>query len=317
METLNNGKELNVVFGTGPLGISVARELIARGKRVRLVNRSGKADAPKDAEIVKGDATDLKTVRSICNGASVVYNCASPAYTEWPQKFPPIMDGIIEGAASAEAKLIFGDNLYMYGPITGRLKEDLPYKATGHKGRTRAAVANRLIDAHKSGKVQAAIGRSSTFFGPGVLTSMMGERVFAPALKGETASLLGSLDQPHTYTFINDFARGLVTLGEHEEALGNVWHIPSAETITTREFVDLIFKEAGYPTKVRVAPKLLVSMMSLFNPMIRELKEVLYQHEQPFIVDHSKYKEAFGDTSTPHKEAIRQTLNWYKQIISN
>jgi nucleoside-diphosphate-sugar epimerase len=308
-----SANESQVVFGTGPLGTAVARELLARGQRVRLVNRSGRGDVPAGAELVKGDATDPASARQVCQGAGVVFHCASPAYTEWPEKFPPITNGIIEGAADAGAKLVYGDNLYMYGPASGPLTEDLPNRAAGPKGLTRALMAEKLLAAHQSGKVRAAIGRASNFYGPGVRDSVVGEGVFGAALAGKSAEALGDLDAPHTYTFINDFAKGLVTLGEREEALGQVWHVPSAETLTTRRFVEMVFEEAGTRPKFRVASRMIVTIFGWFKPMMRELKEVLYEFEGPFVVDHGKYERAFGNHATPHREAIRQTLDWFRQ----
>lgn len=223
------------------------------------------------------------------------------------------MEGVIDAAANTGAKVVFGDNLYMYGPVEGPLTEDFPYKATGAKGKTREALTNQLIDAHKSGKIQATIGRSSDFFGPGVLLSHIGERVVPNVLKGKRADFLGNLDIPHTYTFIGDFAKGLITLSEHEEAFGEIWHIPSAETLTTRQFLELMFEEAGNEPKIGTPPGLILKILGIVNSGIRELKEVRYQIVEPWVVDHSKFSKAFGDTSTPHREAIKQTLDWYRK----
>jgi len=305
--------ELDLVIGTGPLGMAVMRELLSRGMRVRLMNRSGHAHVPEGVEVVKGDITASAGAREVCQGATVVYHCANAPYTEWPQRLSPIMDGIIQGAGAIGAKLVYGDNLYMYGPVSGQIREDLPYAATGRKGHVRAQIASTLMEAHKSGKVRATIGRASDFFGPGVVVSAVGEKVFAPALAGKAANILGDPDLPHTYTFIDDFAKGLVTLGQHEKALGQGWHVPSAETLPTRQFIELIFEEVGKTPKIRTAPSWLVSLLALFSPMMRELKEMLYEFEEPFIVDHSKYERAFGSDTTPHREAIRQTLEWFRE----
>ena len=304
---------MHVVFGaSGPLGSAVIRELVARGKPARAVTRSGTGTAPEGVEVVRGDATDRDSVLPACRGAAVVYHCACAPYTDWPAQLPPIMHGIIEGASSARAKLVFGDNLYMYGPVTGPITEDLPYDAQGPKGRTRATMAETLLEAHGAGKVRATIGRGSDFFGPRVTKSHMGERVFWPALNDRAVSMLGKLDVAHTYTFIDDFARGLVTLGERDEALGQAWHIPSAETITTRAFVKLVFDEVGANPGISVARRPIISLLAAFNPMMRELKETLYQLELPFVVDHSKYEQAFGAHTTPHREAIRKALEWFR-----
>lgn len=310
-----NTNDLSVVFGTGPLGLSVMRELIKGGGKVRMVNRSGSAQLPSEVEVVKGDVTNSESVQSLARDAGVVYLCAQPKYTEWPEKFPPIMRGAIDGVARTGAKLIFGDNLYMYGPVDGPLHEDLPYAATGRKGRARALIANMLMQAHEGGKVRAAIGRSSDFYGSYVFDSAAGERVFASALAGKPAGVIGDPDTLHTYMYIDDFGRGLVTLGRHEEALGKVWHLPSAPTVTTRRFVEMVYGEVGLPPKMRVAPPLVISAMGLFMPVMREVKEMLYEFDKPFVVDASRFERAFGDQVqvTPHEEGIKRTVAWYKE----
>ncbi len=307
--------EKNLVIGTGPLGLAVIRQLLARGKSARAVNKSGKAAVPDNVEVIPGDITDPKFSRTVGGLASVIYLCAKPPYNEMADRFQPIMDGAIRVAAAAQARLIYADSLYAYGPVAGPLTEDLPYAATGRKGKARAKIAELLMAAHEAGTIQAAIGRASDFFGPGVLQSTVGERVFGFALAGKAASVTGDLDALHTYTFIEDFASALVTLGQHQEALGQVWHVPSAETLTTRQFVSLIFEQLGSPPRIQAVPRWLLSLVGIFDPLVREVSEVLYQTEQPFVVDHSKYERAFGAVTTPHPEAIRRTLDWYRQRI--
>lgn len=308
-----NNSTLDVVIGTGPLGLAVVRELLAKGKTVRVVNKRGKADLPENVQQAQGDIGDPEVAREICRGAETIYLCAKPPYHEMADKFRPIMDGAIEAAAATGAKLVYADNLYAYGPVSGLLTEDLPYAATGRKGRARAQLAMQLMAAHREGKVWATIGRASDFYGPGVIQSTVGDRVFGFALAGKAASVVGNPDTLHTYTFIDDFAKGLVTLGEHEEALGQVWHVPSAETVTTRRFVGLVFEALGKPVKLQVVPRWLLSLVGIFDPTVRELPEILYQSEQPFVVDHSKYERAFGADTTPHPQAIQETLDWYRQ----
>jgi len=304
---------MDVVIGAGPLGQAVVRELLAKGKSLRVINQSGKANVPGNVEVKGGDINNPEFAREACRSAGSIYLCAKPPYTEWTEKFKPIMDSTIEAAAVTGAKLIYADSLYPYGPFAGAVTEEFPDAATGPKGKVRAQMARELMGAHKDGKVRAAIGRASDFFGRGVIESAMGERVFGFALAGKAASVLGNVDMPHTYIFIEDFAKGLVTLGEQEKALGQIWLIPSAETLTTRAFITLVFEELGKPVKIQAAPRWLISMLGIFDPTMRELPEIMYQSEQPFVVDHGKYERAFGANTTSHLEAIRKTLEWYRQ----
>jgi nucleoside-diphosphate-sugar epimerase len=179
----------------------------------------------------------------------------------------------------------------------------------------RAALADGLLDAHRSGRVQATIGRASDYYGPRGLESTAGERLFEPALQGKPAQLLGDPDQPHTLTYLPDFARGLVELGLRDEAIGEVWHVPSAETITMREFASLVFAAAGHPMRLQVVPPLLLRLLAVVSGTMRAVREQQYQREAPWIVDHSKFAAAFGGCVTPHAEAVDATVEWYARRL--
>lgn len=309
----SSDQDLHVVFGAGgPLGNAVARQLAARGLRVRTVNRQGHANLPPNIELFRADATDPATARAACVGATVVYHTANAPYLEWTTALPAIMDGIIDAAGHADARLVYADNLYAYGPVDGPFVESLPATATGPKGRVRAQVAERLLSAHRQGIVRATIARGSDFFGPEVLVSSIGERVFGRAVQGRKAEMLGSLDQPHTFTFVEDFARALIRLGESDESGGEVWHVPSADPITSRQFLAILFTELNRPSRVQVTPSWLLKIIGRFNPLVYEVCETLYQWERPFVSDSSKYEEKFGCEVTPLPTAIRATLDWYQ-----
>ncbi len=309
----NISSELHVIFGTGPLGTSVMRELVARGKRVRMVNRSGKAaELPASVEVVSGDAYDSNSTRAVTKGAAVVYQCAQPAYHEWRQKFPALQQGILDGVAANSAKFIVGENVYMYGEVKGPIREDLPYAAHTKKGKVRAQMSEILLAAHKSGKVRVAMARASDFYGPGVLESLVGDRVVYPALAGKSASFAGDLDAPHTITYINDFGKAMVILGERDEALGQAWHVPNAEPLTQRQIGEVIFKELGTPPKISAMGRLMMQIGGIFIVGARETVEMMYEFEKPFVVDSRKFEKAFGMKATPIREGIQQMIAWYK-----
>jgi nucleoside-diphosphate-sugar epimerase len=311
---MTDNEELHVVFGTGPVGMAVMDALMQRGKRVRMVNRSGRARVPDGVEVLGGDATEETFAREASEGASVVYFALNPPYDKWPELFPPLQAGVLEGAAAAGAKLVAMENLYMYGPTDGRpLTEDLPLAPNTRKGSVRARMSEELMEAHRSGKVRVAIGRASDYFGPRVLSSAAGEQVFGRAVRGKSAQLAGDPDQPHTYSYVPDIGKGLAILGEREEALGQAWHLPSPETLTTRQFVEMIFQEVGKPARVQAAPKILLRAIGLFNSGIRETIEMLYEFEEPFVVDDSKFEREFGEQATPLREAIQGTVRWYRE----
>jgi nucleoside-diphosphate-sugar epimerase len=310
---MNTG--LHVIFGTGAIGLATFDALRRRGQSVRLVNRSGQARVPDDVEVAGGDASDPDFAAEAARGAAVVYQTLNPPYPEWSTQFPTLQSGVLAAAESTGARLVSMENVYMYGRPDGHpLTETRANNAHTKKGQLRARMSQELLAAHRAGRVQVAIGRASDYFGPrGGAQSNLGDRVFPAALAGKTANVLGDPDQPHTYTYIPDIGEGLAVLGEHPDAPGEIWHLPNdPETRTTRELVDMIYKLAGQPrTRLRAMPPLLLRGLSLINPIIRELLEMQYQFEEPFIVDSSKIADKLGLKATPIDMALAETLQSY------
>jgi nucleoside-diphosphate-sugar epimerase len=313
---MSNHNELHVIFGTGPLGKWTMRELVRLGKRVRMVNRSGEVnDAPSGVEVVRGDAYDAASTTALTKGATVVYQCAQPAYHEWVEKFPPLQAAIMQGAIANGAKFIVGDNLYMYGDPHGQIiSEASPYQTHTRKGRIRMQMAEAVMEAHHSGKVRAAIGRASDFIGPEY--ELLGELIVYPALEGKPVSLLGKLDVPHSFTYVPDFGKTLATLGTRDEALGQVWIAPTPPPITQRELIGMFSEEIGRPLKIRAANGAIIRLLGLFNPTLRESVEMMYGWEKPYVVDSSKFERAFGLSATPLREAVQETVAWFRSRLA-
>lgn len=310
----------HVVLGTGAIGRAIMEELVKRGERVRMVNRSGRIDeVPAGVEVVAADLYDPAKVREVTRGAQVVYQSAQPEYHQWPEKFPPLQESILEGLTGSGIKLVIAENVYMYGTTNGTpMTEDMPHNAHTRKGRTRSEMHKAALAAHQDGKVKIAFGRGSDYFGPWGLPTTMGERQFYPLLAGKPAQVIGRLDLPHTYTFLRDFGRGLVTLGERSEADGQVWHVPNdMPRITQGEMVKMFAQEAGVEPKMSNMGRLMMWMGGFFIPEARESFEMMYEFDQPFIVDSRKFERTFGMKATPMREAIKQTVAWYRSHPEN
>lgn len=308
--------QLHVVLGTGPLGCAVMQDLLRRGHIVRMVNRSGRrGDIPAEVAVVAADLYRPEDAREVTRGATSVYQCAQPEYTEWPEKFPPLQRAIVEGVAANGARLIVAENLYMYGQVSDRpMTEDLPNAARTRKGRVRAQMSEELLAAHREGKLKVAIARASDFYGPGALASSpFGERVVYPAMRGKAMQTLGPLDVPHTYTYIGDFGRTLAELGAREDALGQIWHVPNDRpSITNRELGTLFAEALGVTPKFSPATKSMMLLAGLFVPSIREMWEMFYEFEKPFVVDSGKAERLLGLKPTPVKQAVAETVAWFK-----
>ena len=306
----------HVIFGTGAIGLAVLEALRRRGETARLVNRSGHARVPDDVEVIAGDARDPAFTTEAAEGAQVVYQTLNPPYAEWTEQFPLLQAAVLAAAEAGGARLVSMENVYMYGRPNGRpLTEDRPYDAHTKKGQLRGRMARDLLAAHDAGRVQVAIGRASDYFGPrGGAQSNLGDRLFPAALAGKTAGVLGDPDQPHTYTYIPDIGEGLAVLGEHPDAPGQVWHLPNdPDTRTTRQLVDVVYRQAGQPRgRVRAMPPLLLRALGVVNPGVRELVEMQYLFAEPFVVDSSKIANKLGVEATPIEQALAETLRGYR-----
>lgn len=307
--------DLHVIFGTGPAGLTLAQELLTRGKRVRLINRRGVAPVPDGAELVAGDAAQLATVRELAAGATTIYNCTHAPYEQWPEVLPRLQENFIEGAAAVGARLVVIDTLYLYGETHGQpMTEATPHNATSRKGRLRAELAWGYLQADRVGKVRVAIGRAADFFGPRTLNSALGEYVIPAALAGEPALTLGDIDLPHSYTYMPDIARALATLGEAEEAVGHDWLLPTLPARSTRPILGTLGEVIGKPVQIANVPTMdAARAMGVFDPAFAaEYDELFYQYTEPQIVDSSAFTRAFGNEPTPLDEALRATVAWYR-----
>ena len=226
---MENGKQ--VILGAGPLGYSLAGFLAAKGKDVQLFSIMN--NLAYDMPGTRPDAingADPDQVRQACDGAGVIYLCLNAHYVDWYELYPPRLEAAIETAASTGAKLVYHDNITMYGQVDGPLTEGLPNTTATRKGMLRGDMATTFLEAAQSGKIGGVIGRSADMYGPGALNSSfnstLGQRHFYPLLAGKPVSILGDIDLPHTYAFQDDIARGLIKLAENDDALGQAWQYP-------------------------------------------------------------------------------------------
>jgi len=304
-----DGDLVVVIGGTGGLGGALVRELAGRGVRVRVVARRPSSAVPQGVEQHAADAESGAGLVAACAGASVVVNALNPPYHEWPQRFPAMNRAAIAAAQAQDARLVFVDNLYAYGPHDGPLTEDSPRAATSVKGRVRIALEDELLAAHRDGRVRATIGRLSDYYGPGGPGSAIAALILEPAVAGKTMRWPGSLDQPHTLHFLPDAARGLATLVLDDRADGAVWHLPAAPPVTGREFTAIVNDALPKPVKVATMGKTMLRIGGVFSKEAREMVELTYQWTAPFVADTSRFEASSGPIeTTPHARAVPLTL---------
>lgn len=302
---------IQVIVGAGLVGSATARLLAERGEQVVVVTRSGSSPTEPGITAVAADASSSETMVDIASGAAAIYNCANPAYHRWPTDWPPIAHALLTAAERSGAVLATVSNLYGYGPVTGPMTEDLPLKATGNKGRTRAQMWRDALAAHEAGRIRATEVRSSDYLAPGS-QSHLGDRVVPRLLAGKTVTVFKSADTQHTWTAVDDVARLLVQVAADERGWGRAWHVPSNPPRSQREAVGDLCRAAGVrPVRVAEHPVPVMRVLGLVNPLLRELREVAYQFENPFVLDSTDAQRTFGLAPTPWDRVLRGVVDSY------
>jgi nucleoside-diphosphate-sugar epimerase len=307
---------ITILGAGGAIGNQLIRLLAATNQPFRLVGRNPKA-IPGATETLAADLTDKdETIRAVA-GSSVVHLLVGLKYDHkvWQDVWPRIMSNTIEACKRARAKLLFFDNVYMYGKVSGSMTEETPFNPCSKKGEIRAKIATTLINEWKSGGLVAMIARSADFYGPDARNSVPNLLVFEPFAKKKSASWLVNDSVPHSFTYTPDAAQSLVQLAERATAWNQTWHVPAAPNpLTGREFVALAAKEFGVAPNYRVLSRPILRIAGWFDPLVAESYEMLYQNDSPYLFDSSKFAREFGFAGTPYADGIRTTAASFKQI---
>lgn len=297
-----------LVFGYGTVGRAVAALLLARGDVVRVAQRSRPADLPEGVAFTACDILDPDAVRSTIEGAAQVLLSVSFPYDArvWRTAWPKTMANVTEACASAGARIVFIDNLYQLGPQNAPRREDMPLSSAGDKPAILTEVARIWMAAR--GRVRLAALRCPDFYGPGVGTSHVGDTGFGRLARGKPAMLLAPPDTPHDFAYVPDIARAAVTLLDApDDACGQAWNMPCAATRTPREILRLGAEAIGVPLKLTAVPLRLLPLFGLFSRLMKEVADVSFTWDRPYIVDAGKFRQRFWSDVTPFEVGAAAT----------
>lgn len=304
---------MQTILGSGgPIGTELAKVLTKYTTDIRLVSRSPEKVNPED-ELMAGDLLDYSIVDSAAKGSEIIYLTVGLSYDlkKWKKDWPTIMGNVIKACKEHDCKLVFFDNVYMYdkdhlSPMT----ENTPVNPPSKKGLVRAKIAEMLMQEIWTGALTAMIVRSADFYGPGIKdNSLLIETVFKPLSKGKKAMWLGSPKYKHSFTYTRDAAKATALLGNTEDAYNQVWHLPTATgTYTGKEWISEIASQMGKKSGYWAIPKWLVKLIGLFNPIMKESVEMMYQYDRDYIFDSSKFRERFKMDATSQKQGIREVI---------
>jgi nucleoside-diphosphate-sugar epimerase len=304
-----------ILGSSGVIGKEVAKALHkSYTKDIRLVSRDPKKVNPTD-ELFKADLTNHDQVMQAVKGSEVVYLTVGIQYNAkiWAAQWPVIMQNVIDACREHKAKLVFFDNVYSYGKVEGWMTEESPYNPCSKKGTIRLKIVNMLMDEVKKGNLQALIARAADFYGPDTPLSFVVVTVFQNYAKGKKAQWMGDANKKHSFTYTPDAGEATAILGNTPSAWNQVWHLPTDRNVLTgKEFMDLTAKAFEMKPGFMVLKRWMVQMAGLFNPIIKESVEMLYQNETDYQFDSSKFEKAFGYKPTAYEAGIIDTSKSYK-----
>ena len=308
-------KTKHIILGAGgAIGNVLVNELLCNNESVKLVGRNPKPI--KGVEIAKADINYYNEILNVIEENSIVYLLVGLKYDHevWKEQWPVIMRSSIDACIEKNARLIFFDNVYMYGKVEGKMTEETHFNPCSHKGRVRADIANMLLDEMKHKTIKAMIARSADFYGPyAEKTSMPAMFVFEKHAKGKKPQWLINAKLKHSFTYTSDCGKALYLLARADDAYGQTWHLPTAHpALTGEEFISYVADVYGAKKHYTCVKKWMVRIGGLFNTMVKEVHEMLYQHEHDYEFDSTKFEKRFNFTPTSYQKGIKETIDFYK-----
>lgn len=300
-----------VVIGAGPVGWTIAERLAGQGKSVRLATRSGAGPDHPLVERVRADAQDRDAVHSLTRGSIAVFHCIHAAYSAraWEAELPRAEAVVLAAAEAAGAVVIFPESLYSYSRPDQVMREDSPRNASGGK----RGVRTRLLQARAASAADTVSVVAGDFFGPRVRTAHAGERVVPKILAGKRVSVVGSTTEPHAFTYVPDLAEAMIRAAARPALCNRVWHAPTGPVLTQRQLAAAFADAAGNPLRgITGIPGWVLRLSGRFSAGMKEVSELAYQFEKPFVMDSTVSEAAFGLKPTPLPEAAAATVNWWR-----
>ncbi|GAC1498256.1 MAG: NAD-dependent epimerase/dehydratase family protein [Pseudarthrobacter sp.] len=304
--------DLHVVTGAGPVGWAVAEQLAGQGKHVKVLTRSGSGPVHSMVERLTVDVQDANQVKAAFAGATAVFHCIhGSSYTAdaWQAELPRADQTVLAAAGEAGAVVVFPESLYSYSEPDRPMTEAGPRTAQGGK----RGVRTELLRAREASPTNTVSVVAGDFFGPRVRSSHGGERMVAPVLAGKRLWVVGSADQPHSFTYVPDLAAAMVRAAQSPSLWNKVWHAPTGSAVTQRQLA-AAFAEAGgvAPPKVAAMPGWALRILGVVSKDLREVAEMLYQFQKPFVMDSAASQAALGLRPTPLPEAAAATVAWWR-----
>lgn len=287
---------MQTILGSGGIISQEASFCLSEfSEKIRQVSRSPKKVNDTD-QVFPANLKSESEVRQAVKGSDIVYLTVGLPYDSsiWQENWPIIMRNTINACKEHQAKLVFFDNVYMYGKVEGWMTEETPYNPCSKKGEVRAQIAQMLQDEMSKKNIKALIARSADFYGPKAANTYITPMIFDKLKNGKKPQLMISPDTKHSYTFTPDAARSMVLLGNTDEAYGQTWHLPTDKNaLRGVELIELAAEIFNTKSHYSVLSPLMIKIAGWFSPVIKETQEMLYQFKYDYLFDSTKFNDRF------------------------
>lgn len=303
------------LFGAaGAIGRSITDALRQRGESYRVVGRNRESltkefgSDPK-AEIVTWNPDDADSVRAAARGVDTIVYLVGVPYNHF-ELHPVVIRKTLDGAiAEGVKRFVLIGTVYPYGaPVSATVTEEHPRNPQTFKGKKRKEQEDVLLDAHAKGFIQGTVLRLPDFYGPNVERSFLYE-VFKAAANGGTANMIGPINTPHEFVYVPDVGPVVLALAERPEAYGRWWNLAGAGVTSQKQMAEMAFDVTGRKPKLRVAGPMMLRIIGLFNPIMREMVEMHYLQTTPVLMEDAALTKLLGGiVKTPYAEGVRRCV---------
>ena len=303
-----------ILGSSGIIGKELAKALPQYANKIRLVSRTPNKVNEGD-EFFKANLLNAEETMKAVEGSEVVYLTAGLQYDIkiWRAQWPVVMKNVIEACKQSNSKFVFFDNVYAYGKVNGWITEDTPLNPVSEKGKVRAELHKMIMNEVEKGNLQAIIARSADFYGPNTPLSFVNIMVFENFKKGKKAQWFIDENKKHSLTYTPDAGKGTAMLGNTDSAFNQVWHLPTNKNVLTgKEFIELVAKAMSVKPDYTIIKKWMVQMLGLFNKVIKENVEMLYQNDSDYLFHSTKFEKTFNFEPISYEEGIIETVNSMK-----
>jgi nucleoside-diphosphate-sugar epimerase len=302
-----------ILGATGNIGNLLLEELTRQNIHVKALARHWNEAFTTDAvEHVSVAAEDVTALKAVTTDISVLYVTLAIPYdtAAWQQSWPIVMQNVITASKTNGFKIVFLDNVYMYGRVEGPMTEESPVHPVAKKGVVRAHIAQMLLDAIEAKEVTAVLARSADFYGPHTRIS---DGFFNGAYNNGIATWIGDPNALRTWSYTLDNAKALAILGNDARADNQIWHMPAATAMKGTAFVTLTSELLGKELQTVPFPGPDANARADFEQKMPEIAEMMYQYDYDYVFDSTKFQQTFAMKPTSYKEGFMHIFNQLAQ----